>query len=129
MTITQIEKGEINMCFESFDLIELSKEIIDQLEKNAYQKQVKLKMLNSKDEPIYVIGDYQRIYQVIQNLNDPLTRGAAMSGTCSFSFHVKSITFSIDSPLFLESYLSSFLPSKISFKTFAITATPKNSAQ
>ena len=68
MTITQIEKGEINMCFESFDLIELSKEIIDQLEKNAYQKQVKLKLLNSKDEPIYAIGDYQRIYQVIQNL-------------------------------------------------------------
>ena len=55
MTITQIEKGEINMCFESFNLIELSKEIIDELEKNAYQKQVKLKLLNSKDEPIYVI--------------------------------------------------------------------------
>ena len=68
MTITQIEKGEINLCFESFDLIKLSEEVIDQLEKNAYQKQVKLKLLNSIDEPIYAIGDYQRIYQVIQNL-------------------------------------------------------------
>ena len=68
MTITQIEKGDINMCLESFDLIELSQEVIDQLEKSAYQKQVKLKLLNSKDKPIYAIGDYQRIYQVIQNL-------------------------------------------------------------
>ena len=68
MTITQIEKGEINMNFKNFDLVELCIEAIDQLEKNAYQKQVKLKLLNSKDEPIYAIGDYQRIYQVILNL-------------------------------------------------------------
>ena len=68
MTITQIEKGEINMNFESFNLVDLCMDAIDQLEKNAYQKQIKLKLLNSKDEPIYVIADYQRIYQVILNL-------------------------------------------------------------
>tara|TARA_B110000027_G_scaffold126591_1_gene145120 strand:- start:784 stop:1818 length:1035 start_codon:yes stop_codon:yes gene_type:complete len=68
MTITQIEKGEINMYFESFDLVELSIEVMDQLEKKAYQKQVKLQLLHSKDQPAYVSADYRRIYQVILNL-------------------------------------------------------------
>ena len=68
MTITQIEKGEINMHFESFDLVELSAEVMDQLEKKAHQKQVKIQLFNSIDHPIYVSADYRRIYQVILNL-------------------------------------------------------------
>ncbi len=68
MTITQIEKGEINMHFESFDLVELSIEAMDQLEKKAHQKKVKLQLLNSTGQPVYVSADYLRIYQVILNL-------------------------------------------------------------
>ena len=56
------------MHFESFDLVELSIEVMDQLEKKAHQKQVKIQLLNSKDHPAYVSADYRRIYQVILNL-------------------------------------------------------------
>ena len=56
------------MYFESFDLVELSAEVMDQLEKKASQKQVKIQLFNSIDHPIYVSADYRRIYQVILNL-------------------------------------------------------------
>ena len=49
------------MHFEPFDLVELSAEVMDQLEKKAQQKQVKIQLFNSIDHPIYVSADYRRI--------------------------------------------------------------------
>ena len=51
---------------EGIDIGQLT--VLDQLEKKAHQKQVKIQLLNSKDHPVYVSADYRRIYQVILNL-------------------------------------------------------------
>ena len=68
MTINQIERGQISMHFETFDLVELTIEIMEQVEVKAKEKEIKLSLGNSPDKYIYVSADYRRIYQVILNL-------------------------------------------------------------
>ena len=68
LTISQIESGEIRMHFESFDILAMAKDIVDQLEDKAEKKGVDLKVPKKYNKPIIVMGDYRRIYQVMINL-------------------------------------------------------------
>ncbi|GAB3332837.1 ATP-binding protein [Marivirga atlantica] len=67
LTLSHIEAGEIKMHFESFDILALVHDVIDQLEGKAEKKHMQLK-LDKAYEPIEVYADYNRIYQVIINL-------------------------------------------------------------
>ncbi|MFY0607422.1 MAG: ATP-binding protein [Cyclobacteriaceae bacterium] len=67
LTISQMETGEIKMHFEYFDIVALTKEIVDQLEDKAAKNDISMKIKNP-DEQHFVEGDYQRIYQVMTNL-------------------------------------------------------------
>lgn len=68
LTISQIERGDIKMKMEAFDLISLIKESLDQLEPKADSNKIKLHYKENKNKKIIVLADYYRIYQVIKNL-------------------------------------------------------------
>jgi two-component system phosphate regulon sensor histidine kinase PhoR len=67
LTLSQIEIGDIKMHFEYFDIIKLTREIIDQLEERAEKKEVRIS-IESTQKKILVYADYQRIHQVLNNL-------------------------------------------------------------
>ena len=68
LTISQIESGEIKMHFESFDMVTLTHEVMDQMESRAEKNGINMKLPKKFSKPIIVRGDYRRIYQVMLNL-------------------------------------------------------------
>jgi len=67
LTLSHIETGQIKMLFESFDIFELTKEVVDQFEEKAASRDIKLKLTGSNLKTI-VFADRQRITQVLTNL-------------------------------------------------------------
>lgn len=67
LTISQMETGEIKMHFEFFNIVELTKEVIDQLEGKAEKRKITVK-IEKPEKQFFVKADYQRIYQVMMNL-------------------------------------------------------------
>lgn len=68
LTLSHIEAGEITMHFEEIDLLGLFEDVFDQFEGKIDKKNMNLQFDKTYEGPIYVIADYQRIYQVIVNL-------------------------------------------------------------
>jgi two-component system phosphate regulon sensor histidine kinase PhoR len=67
-TITQLEKGELEIEEEKFDVIVLAKDAIDSEGLKAEKKKIALELANSPGMQIFVLGDKFRIRQVIVNL-------------------------------------------------------------
>jgi len=67
LTLSQIESKSIRMLPEHFDIVTLAKEVIDDRESKATKAGIRL-ILESKDKPMIVYGDYTRINQVLTNL-------------------------------------------------------------
>ncbi|WP_421872534.1 sensor histidine kinase [Marinoscillum sp.] len=67
LTISQMETGEIKMHFESFDIVALAREVMDQLDGKAEKRDITV-TIEGDDKKYFVRGDYQRIYQVMINL-------------------------------------------------------------
>jgi len=67
MILSHIETGQIKMHFETFDLYELTEEVIEQLEDKAEKRNVKLQIDGEKHK-VLVYADWQRISQVMTNL-------------------------------------------------------------
>jgi|SRR3954465_16077269 len=65
--ISQLETGELQLEPERFDIVALSKDILNSLEMKATGKGIMLS-LEGEREPIFVWGDRFRIRQVITNL-------------------------------------------------------------
>lgn len=85
LTISQMETGEIKMHPEDFNIIEITKEVIDQVEGKAEKRDIQIK-LKGHEEPIYVHADYQRIYQVLSNLIMNGIKYSQKKGTVKISF-------------------------------------------
>lgn len=66
-TISQLESREIVAEIEPFDIVELSKEVLESEELNAEKKNIKFD-LQAESEKMYVMGDRFRIRQVLLNL-------------------------------------------------------------
>jgi len=66
--ITNIESGKIPLNVTKFDLIELTKETLESLDVKAEEKEVKLKLRNANEKPIFVEADRSRVQQVFANL-------------------------------------------------------------
>ncbi len=66
--ITELESGNLKLEQKPFNIIALTKDIFDLLEIKAQNNQVTLKIENPIDIPIRVIGDIERIEQVLTNL-------------------------------------------------------------
>ena len=67
LTLSQIETGDIKMKFETFDLVALSAEVLEQLEGRARKKDIRLR-LGDPRQKLLVHADPLRISQVITNL-------------------------------------------------------------
>lgn len=67
-TITQLEKGELELDWETFDMVALCKDVLEAQELKAKENKITLILLNNLGEPIWVYGDKFRIRQALVNL-------------------------------------------------------------
>lgn len=66
--ITSFESGNMPLKVVRFDVVELARKVIDQLENLSHEKQVTLRLRRENERPILVEGDPSRIEQVFTNL-------------------------------------------------------------
>jgi two-component system phosphate regulon sensor histidine kinase PhoR len=67
-TITQFESGSMKLDLDKFDIVDLSREIIESRDQEAEQKKIKVEFNKAYDRPIIVKADAFRISQVLTNL-------------------------------------------------------------
>jgi len=67
-TITQLEKGELEIEEERFDIVALAKDVLDAQELNAKESKINLELKNDASQNIFAFADRFRVRQVIVNL-------------------------------------------------------------
>ncbi|GGK59897.1 sensor histidine kinase [Rufibacter glacialis] len=87
ITISQLEKGVIQMKKTQFDLNDLGREAVEQLEAKARTRNTTIHLVNAPEETFEVIGDRGRIKQVLLNLIDNAIKYGAENGNIWLSFH------------------------------------------
>ncbi len=83
--ITQLESGQIKLYITKFDIITLTKEVIEMLEMKARKRRIDL-VCTRQDKPIYVEGDQEKIRQVITNILENSIRYGVEEGKIKISF-------------------------------------------
>ncbi len=68
LVLSQMETGEITMHFEDFDMAHLTKEIFEQVETKADERNIQLHISENAKKKVMVHADVQRIGQVMTNL-------------------------------------------------------------
>jgi len=93
LTLSQMETGDIKMKFDSFDLVPVCAEVVEQLEGKARKKDIRLR-LNDPKQKLIVYADEQRILQVITNLVSNGVSYTPDGGEVTISFDVgkKNVT-------------------------------------
>ncbi|WP_246853526.1 sensor histidine kinase [Rufibacter aurantiacus] len=86
ITISQLEKGVMQMKKSKFDLNELGREVLEQLEGKAQARNITIHLLNAPEEVFRVIGDRGRIKQVLVNLIDNAIKYGSENGNIWLSF-------------------------------------------
>lgn len=66
--ITKLESGVLDIKPKPFDMFELSREVLEQMEDIAKTNNVDLRLKHNIDPPLMVNGEYKRIEQVLINL-------------------------------------------------------------
>jgi len=67
-SISKLETGEIPINYQKFDFVVLAKEVMENLEDNAKNKNIKLSFKEKYTSPAYVKADREKIRQVMINL-------------------------------------------------------------
>ena len=67
LTLSQMERGDIKMQLDYFDLVPICSDVLDQLEEKARKKEIRMKLIDPHQK-LLVYADAQRISQVITNL-------------------------------------------------------------
>ncbi len=83
--ITKLESGDLNLIKEKFDIIELIQNVFELLEMRAAKKEITLTFDIEYKEPIYVLGDIEKIQQVVSNLLVNSIKYGHMNGTTEVS--------------------------------------------
>jgi two-component system phosphate regulon sensor histidine kinase PhoR len=66
--ITKIESGNLKLNKSRFDIVELTREVLESLEHKARKSDISLKINQPGQPPIMVLGDRPKIAQVLTNL-------------------------------------------------------------
>lgn len=68
-TIAELEANQLALDMEKFNIKELVKEVFEDLEMKAQERNIRLSFKEINNfKPIYVLADYERIRQVVDNL-------------------------------------------------------------
>ena len=84
--ITELESGNLKLEQKPFNIIALTREIFDLLEIKAAKNKVQLKIENPQDIPVRVMGDIERIEQVLTNLIVNAVNHSSRESLVSVSF-------------------------------------------
>ncbi|PKQ63578.1 two-component sensor histidine kinase [Labilibaculum filiforme] len=66
--ISKLESGELKLCFERFNIIDLINEVLEMQEIRAKKNSVKLVFSQENDSSKFVYADKKEIFQVVNNL-------------------------------------------------------------
>ena len=83
--ITKLETGDLNLEKDAFDIIELIRSVFELLEMRAAKKDISLTFDMEYPQPIYVLGDAEKIQQVLSNLLVNSIKYGHMNGTTEVS--------------------------------------------
>jgi two-component system, OmpR family, phosphate regulon sensor histidine kinase PhoR len=86
VTLSQVESGDLKMHFEDVNLLQITEDIIEQLESKAEKRGVKLKIKPKDLEKCLVRADKQRIKQVMTNLIDNAIKYGNDNGKVNIEF-------------------------------------------
>lgn len=85
--ISKIERGELSMIKEPFNITQLVKEVFESMELKAKQKNISLSIKKGYDRPYMVDADKEKIRQVITNLVDNSMKYGNDGGETYASFY------------------------------------------
>ncbi|MEK6450880.1 MULTISPECIES: sensor histidine kinase [unclassified Myroides] len=83
--ITKLETGRLHLNQTTFDIVETIQHAFDFLEYKAKKRNISLIFDMNYDKPIYVVGDKERIGQVVTNLIDNSIKYGKEKGTTEVS--------------------------------------------
>ena len=85
--ISKIERGEVSMVKEIFDITQLVRDVLESMELKAQIKSVTLNIKKGFEKPFFVNADKEKIRQVITNLIDNSIKYGAEVGETTASFY------------------------------------------
>ena len=96
-TISNLEISQIQMKMLRFDIVELTREILDFLELKAKKRKTELTLADKEEKPVFVLADKKWIRQVLVNLVDnSIKYGRNKDGKTKVSF------FDMDENILIE---------------------------
>jgi two-component system phosphate regulon sensor histidine kinase PhoR len=94
--IAQLESGQLMLNKVRFDIMALTREVVEMLEMKAHEKEVQV-TVNQPDKPLWVHADREKIRQVLTNIIDNTLRyGLEQGGRTKISF------FDMDENILIE---------------------------
>jgi two-component system, OmpR family, phosphate regulon sensor histidine kinase PhoR len=94
--ISRLETGELQLDLLNFDILALTRDVIDLLEVKAKKKNIRIYIPREFNNPLFVNADKERIRQVLINLVDNSIKYGSESGSTKISF------FDMDENLLIE---------------------------
>jgi len=94
--ISQLESGQLKLDFSNFDIVSLTKEVMEMLEPRASERNTKLFFGEHYDKQILVFADREKVRQVMTNLVDNSIKYGKKDGKSKVSF------FDMDDHLLIE---------------------------
>lgn len=85
--ISMVEKGDVSLVPDTFDINKLVKEVFDAIEIKAQKKNIQLSVKKGCDHAFYVFADKERIRQVLTNLIDNSIKYGRESGETIVGFY------------------------------------------
>jgi two-component system phosphate regulon sensor histidine kinase PhoR len=86
-SISRLESGELKLEMRKLNIVKMFYDSFEEHEMLAKERDIKLKFSKSVDKSVYVIGDKQRIMEVINNLIVNSIKYGKMSGTTKVDMH------------------------------------------
>ncbi|MCD6112637.1 MAG: sensor histidine kinase [Bacteroidales bacterium] len=85
-TISKLETNELKLNIQKFDIISLSEDIFESMQKKAINKNISLKLYKKNLKPIIVLADKNLIFQVLINLVDNAIKYGRKNGKVVIDF-------------------------------------------
>lgn len=86
--ITKLDSGEFPLELETFDIVQLCREVFDALELKAKEKEININFLTEPKKQIFVDADRNRIFQVISNLVVNAIKYGKENGSVDIGFNM-----------------------------------------